>query len=252
MNLILQVHWENKWRDAGVVTFHDESSGLLGKPSFSYETPYIVEALEHFGDFTAENLIDRTAVGVNLPCHFGGDYVDGEIAPVLRDIIPQGAGRRHWIRMLGLDRDPAQTIDAQLLADYLVRDVLNTAIANRDNHGRNTALIKQGKDIALAPAFDLAPMALDPEGIARTTVWPRELRTGNGMDPSYPRVINALADTPERAAGLFRDELRRLAPLREELVRQGAPALMMALPALQVDVIGQVIAEMDRMLGTGE
>ncbi|MFL1486047.1 HipA domain-containing protein [Marinobacter sp. LN3S78] len=389
---------------------------------------------------------------MNLPCHFGGDYVDGEIAPVLRDIIPQGAGRRHWIRMLGLERDPAQAIDArllaegciapignlrireaaeafeesletqsvqwfsrddistraegvidyaqglglaigggtgaggdapklllvenrkgqfafegtvpeteihrhwlvkfprgrktaddiavlqgeaaiyaalealdfntirdsslwetesrhalwlprfdrevthhgilrhgvesiyslvgrigdgaaldheqvfdrmktcvtqpadpdQLLADYLIRDVLNTAIANRDNHGRNTALIKLEKDIALAPAFDLAPMALDPEGIARTTVWPRELRASNGMDPNYPKVINTLADMPERAAGLFRDELRKLAPLREELVRQGAPAPMMALPALQVDVIGQVIAEMDRMLGTGE
>ena len=115
MELTLQVHWENEWHDAGTIRFHDPRKGLTGKPSFLYKTTYTVKALEKFGNFDSENLIDKTAVGVNLPCHFGGDYLHGEIAPVLRDIIPQGASRRLWVKMMGYDRDPEQALDTTLL-----------------------------------------------------------------------------------------------------------------------------------------
>ena len=101
MELTLQIHWNNRWHDAGLIRFVQPQQGLAGKPMFSYSAGYAVEALEWLGDFEAQGLIDKTAVGVNLPCHLGGDYLAGEIAPVLRDIIPQGAGRRHWLKMLG-------------------------------------------------------------------------------------------------------------------------------------------------------
>ncbi|WP_297798317.1 HipA domain-containing protein [uncultured Marinobacter sp.] len=56
------------------------------------------------------------------------------------------------------------------MADYIARDFLNFAIRNKDNHIRNTAILKRGRDIALAPAFDVAPMVLDPEGFAREEI----------------------------------------------------------------------------------
>ena len=102
MNLTLQVHWENEWHDAGIVRFLKPENGLLGDPFFSYDTRYTVNALEYLGDFNAENLIDKTAVGVNLPCHFGGDYLAGglklnlagEVLMALNTLIEGGPAPR--------------------------------------------------------------------------------------------------------------------------------------------------------------
>jgi len=43
------------------------------------------------------------------------------------------------------------------LLEYVSRDVLNLALANSDNHGRNTAFLKDGHTVRLSPIFDLAP-----------------------------------------------------------------------------------------------
>lgn len=55
--------------------------------------------------------------------------------------------------------------------EYVLRDVLNLAAGNTDNHGRNTAFQKfpDGR-IELAPLFDFAPMTLVQEG-PRVTRW---------------------------------------------------------------------------------
>ncbi|PPI78444.1 hypothetical protein DXI23_20280 [Marinobacter flavimaris] len=58
-----------------------------------------------------------------------------------------------------------------LIIEYLVRDAINCAIGNIDNHGRNSALIKRNGKIALSPAYDLAPMVLDNEGVIEGTSW---------------------------------------------------------------------------------
>lgn len=60
---------------------------------------------------------------------------------------------------------------ASVVEEYLARDLLNILLGNTDNHGRNMALIKTDTGVALAPIYDLAPMALDPAGIIRTTRW---------------------------------------------------------------------------------
>ncbi|WP_166253348.1 HipA domain-containing protein [Marinobacter salicampi] len=450
MNLTLQIHWENEWHDAGTVRFDEPEKGLLGRPSFSYETQYTLKALERLGDFAMENLIDKTAVGVNLPCHFGGDYFNGEIAPVLRDIIPQGAGRRLWVKMMGYDRDPEQAIDTRLLAegcvapignlrikeaadafakrlgkethvhrftreevcrradtlieyahnlglaiggatgaggdapkllmvetkkgafalegtvadseikehwlvkfprgrkteadidvlkgeaaiyrtlekrgfdsiprthldeshgqyalwmprfdrevvngavvrngvesiyslmgtvgngsalyhtdilarlrqkttrpevkdallaDYLARDLLNYAVGNKDNHGRNTAIIKREKDIELSPAYDVAPMILDPEGIARMTRWPRQFQRDNG-DPDYVGIIDAYAGDIGLAATLLGDHLVKLQNMVDDLRYFGAPEAMLEAPGLKLDLVGEVLADMDNLQRT--
>lgn len=106
MELTLQVFWENAWLDAGTINFVKPSLGLMGTPTFSYGAEYVVQAFERIDDFDCENLIDKSAVGVNLPCHFGGDYLRGEVAPVLRDIIPQGASRRLWVKNAGKNYMP--------------------------------------------------------------------------------------------------------------------------------------------------
>lgn len=56
--------------------------------------------------------------------------------------------------------------------EYLMRDVLNLACGNPDNHGRNTALSRPaGGGVRLSPLFDFAPMRLSDAGIARQSRW---------------------------------------------------------------------------------
>lgn len=71
---------------------------------------------------------------------------------------------------------------ARDLVEYLKRDVLNVALGNTDNHGRNTVFLRHaGGRTELSPLFDFAPMFLDPEGIARATRWEFE-RPGEPID----------------------------------------------------------------------
>ena len=58
------------------------------------------------------------------------------------------------------------------LLEYIKRDIVNVVLGNKDNHARNTAVIRnQSGLVKLAPLFDFAPMYLDPEGIARDCRW---------------------------------------------------------------------------------
>src|SRR5699024_2017316 len=56
---------------------------------------------------------------------------------------------------------------ADLVLEYLRRDLLNQVLGNSDNHGRNTSIIRGEQAIRLAPIYDLAPMVMDDEGITR-------------------------------------------------------------------------------------
>ena len=60
------------------------------------------------------------------------------------------------------------------LIEYLRRDILNIALGNVDNHGRNTAVLKTPAGTLLSPLFDFAPMFLDPQGIPRAMRWEQE------------------------------------------------------------------------------
>lgn len=77
------------------------------------------------------------------------------------------------------------------LLEYIRRDILNLALGNTDNHGRNTALLKKPDgSIELSPLFDFAPMFLDPEGIPRVSRWNHE--TPGGM-PDFGKIVAAVA-----------------------------------------------------------
>lgn len=84
--------------------------------------------------------------------------------------------------IIGFDMRPSQfelldgirsvvTSPEQETVEFLCRDVLNLAMRNTDNHGRNTAVQVIDGMVQLTPLFDFAPMYLDPEGIARAARW---------------------------------------------------------------------------------
>jgi serine/threonine-protein kinase HipA len=82
------------------------------------------------------------------------------------------------------------------LKEYLLRDLLNFAMGNPDNHGRNTALQKSASadeegEVYLTPLFDFTPMRLHPEGIARSTRWAS--LNGQDMNPNWQKIIEATA-----------------------------------------------------------
>ena len=63
------------------------------------------------------------------------------------------------------------------IAEFIKRELLNRAMGNTDNHGRNTAMqITEDGIVQLTPLYDFAPMFMDPELIARSCRWVIEKR----------------------------------------------------------------------------
>lgn len=98
------------------------------------------------------------------------------------------------------------------LVELVRRDALAMALGDRDNHGRNTSLLKRiDGTVRLSPLYDFAPMYLDPEGISRQTRWASE-RAGaldwsdiaDGLEEHVPRevLVPALRDFGERLEGV--------------------------------------------------
>ena len=78
------------------------------------------------------------------------------------------------------------------LGEFVLRDILNVAMGNTDNHGRNSAMVKYADgSIRLAPLYDFAPMFLDDQGIARTCRWSGVEKAGM---PDWKRVMEMLLD----------------------------------------------------------
>ena len=106
----------------------------------------------------------------------------------LANIAGFGASVRHDVYCQALARyatDPATE-----LREYLLRDVLNLALRNTDNHGRNSAVLRIYGQIALSPLFDFAPMFLDPEGINRVSRWDDERP---GRQPEWATICEKLS-----------------------------------------------------------
>ncbi len=117
------------------------------------------------------------------------------------------------------------TDPATELQELLLRDVLDVALGNTDNHARNTAVLKRADGaLELTPLYDFAPMVLDPQGIARVCRWAAE----SGGFPQWSRVAEALGQLGVDVAAT-KAWLRALAPrvaalpniLREENVPAG-------------------------------
>lgn len=84
------------------------------------------------------------------------------------------------------------------LAEYVRRDLFNLALGNRDNHGRNAAVLKDTDGtMALAPIYDFGPAFLDARAIARVLRWEGEAAGGG----EWNRVLDLL-DIRFEEAGL--------------------------------------------------
>lgn len=74
------------------------------------------------------------------------------------------------------------------VTEFICRDILNVAMGNTDNHGRNTAMqyLPDGTS-KLSPLFDFAPMILDDSGISRVCRWEN---ADNGGNPDWSQVVS--------------------------------------------------------------
>jgi serine/threonine-protein kinase HipA len=88
--------------------------------------------------------------------------------------------------------------------EYVMRDMLNLAMGNPDNHGRNTAFRKfPDGAIRLSPLFDFCPMKIDASSIPRTTKWECMLSQNRNTDPDWRVVCEAVAAPGVPAADLM-------------------------------------------------
>ena len=184
------------------------------------EAPYL-EVARRFGVRTGEPLVyqDETLF---VP-RFDRVVANGRVERLgmhslyaLAGIPGYGATVRHDVFCQALAKiatDPAKEV-----REYLLRDILNLALRNTDNHGRNTAVLRTDSRIGLSPVFDFAPMFLDPEGINRVCRWEDE-RPGN--QPEWGAVCEKLnyvldpADTKEWLVSLG-DRVRQLPDIMRE------------------------------------
>jgi serine/threonine-protein kinase HipA len=126
------------------------------------------------------------------------------------------------------------------LREFLLRDVLDVALGNTDNHARNTSVLKwAGGRIELSPLYDFAPMFLDQRMIARVSRW-----EDDGDFPDWARVADALAKTLEPSK--TKHWLRSLAPAVAEL-----PATMKdcGVPKVVITQTQERIGRVARALG---
>lgn len=112
------------------------------------------------------------------------------------------------------------------LLEYVSRDVLNLALANSDNHARNTAFLKDGESVRLSPLYDVAPMELDPEGIRRAVRWKGELP----LRPDWSQAATILGRWMDRDLAVGR--LRALAA-RVRALPQAAAAFQLPDPVVE-------------------
>ncbi|NKC30216.1 type II toxin-antitoxin system HipA family toxin [Falsiroseomonas selenitidurans] len=163
------------------------------------EAPYL-ELARAFGLRCARPLRHRH--GTLFIPRFDREIADGRVVRLGQESIVAAAGvaafghQASHEAYLGVIQaccdDPAAEA-----TEYLLRDVLNLALGNPDNHGRNTALQKAADGgVRLTPLYDFCPMRLDSAGIARSTTW-RCMRPQGGVSrdlkPDWQEVCRVAA-----------------------------------------------------------
>lgn len=99
------------------------------------------------------------------------------------------------------------------LREYLLRDILNLALGNTDNHARNSAFIKKpNQPVELSPLYDFAPMFRDPEGIPRACRWNSEHA---GSLPDWQSVLDSLGGLGLDARTMRLELVKRAGELEE-------------------------------------
>lgn len=109
------------------------------------------------------------------------------------------------------------TQPAEELAEFIARDILNLAMKNTDNHGRNTSFqTLPDCTVRLTPVYDFAPMFLDPEMIPRNSRWRIDHREITDLMEILARI--EMPDDVRHAV------VQQLAPFAKKL--RNLPAIM--------------------------
>lgn len=148
---------------------HLSTSLILGA-----EAPYL-ELARAFGLRCARPLTYRN--NVLLIPRFDRRVEDGRVVRLGQESIVSAAGiaafgheesHERYLKVIKeVCDDPATEV-----TEYVLRDLLNLALGNPDNHGRNTALQKDTDgSVRLTPVYDFCPMRLDRAGVRRSTTW---------------------------------------------------------------------------------
>jgi serine/threonine-protein kinase HipA len=129
--------------------------------------------------------------------------------------------------------------------EYIRRDLLNIALGNRDNHGRNTAILKDTDGtIRLAPLYDFGPAFLDARAIARVIRWA-------GEEPGrrdWNVVLENLATRFDEAGVEFSDWETVAANMRAFGRGLGELPALMDDCGVDASIIGQRRPEIDRLV----
>lgn len=134
------------------------------------------------------------------------------------------------------------------LCEYVRRDLFNLAVGNRDNHGRNTAVLKDvDGTMRLAPIFDVGPSFLDGRAIARVIRWDGERASGHEWRTVLDRLNDRSADHRAHGGGVQID-VTRIARCMHEFAEQIAQ-LPRVMAECEVDpaIIEQRQPEIDRL-----
>lgn len=197
----------------------DEATKLI----LAAEAPYL-ELARAFGLRCARPLEYRNGTLV-IP-RFDRKVVDGRVLRLGQESIVSATG----IAAFGYQASHEEylaTIKAYCdnpaaeVTEYVLRDVLNLALGNPDNHGRNTALQKTADGgVRLTPLYDFCPMRLTASGIARSTTW-KCMRPFGGpsrdLNPDWQQVCHVAADT---VPGLTADDLMDVLASKAECLRR--------------------------------
>ena len=154
---------------------------------------------------------------------------------------PPGSHLNHEACIEALSKHLDPTI---FVCEWLSRDLLNLAIGNSDNHGRNTAVLKQPNELKLAPIYDFAPMRADPEGIIRMTTWSTQLMA-QGL-PDWWAIVDQLKGYADSEA-LFQsliDTAGKVWNLREQLGDIGLPDSILNHPGVGLTTLNARIERM--------
>lgn len=107
------------------------------------------------------------------------------------------------------------------IIEFLRRDLLNIALGNVDNHGRNTAYLKTPRATSISPLFDFAPMFLDPEGIPRAARWEAEKPMSMPDWDAVAESISCSELAAEKIRFLLRQDIDRVDALPDNMRRRG-------------------------------
>jgi serine/threonine-protein kinase HipA len=131
--------------------------------------------------------------------------------------------------------------------EYILRDLLNLAMGNPDNHGRNTALRKSvDGTVRLSPLFDFTPMKLAAAGIIRSTKWDGMEKKGLETNPDWREVCETVAgDLPVEAlfeALAEKEDLLRALP--EMAKKHGVPDSVITHAIVRNDEMAEGVAKL--------